>query len=119
MKRKLFILIAALLFFLIALFLYFKTTPQYSLYQLRQAYKTRDLALAKQYVDIDSLSNQLAEETTKIIREEINKPSDAKNEWERLGEEWGKSLVESWIPSFEQKMKDEFKKSFTEGVEGK
>ena len=119
MKKKLLVLVGVVILVLASVYLYFRTTPQYSLYQLRQAYKTRDLALAKQYVDIDSLSNQLAEETTKIIREEINKPSDAKNEWERLGEEWGKSLVESWIPSFEQKMKDEFKKSFTEGVEGK
>ena len=75
--------------------------------------------MAKQYVDVDSLSDQLAEETVKIIRDEVNKPSTSQDEWEKLGEEWGKSLVESYIPSIQQQVKDEFKKSFTESVEGK
>lgn len=119
MKKKLSIATALIILVLISAFLYFRTTPQYSLYQLAQAYKTRDIALAKEYVDVDSLSNQLAEEAIKTLREEINKPSDSQNEWEKLGQEIGSSLVESFMPSLEQKIKDEFKKSFTEGVEGK
>lgn len=119
MKRKILIVVGVILVALIAFYLYFRTTPQYSLYQLKQAYKTHDLVLAKQYVDIDSLSDQLSEEAIKILRDEINKPSDSQNEWEKLGEEWGKSLVETLIPSFQQQIKDQFKKSFVESIEGK
>lgn len=119
MKKKLLVLVGVVILVLASFYLYFRTIPQYSLYQLRQAYKTRDLALAKQYVDIDSLSDQLGEETAKIVRDEINKPSTAQNEWEKLGEELGKSLVESYMPALQQQAKDQFKKSFTEAVEGK
>lgn len=119
MRKRLLIVVVIVILILISSFLYFRTTPQYSLYQIAQAYKTRDLVLAKEYIDIDGLSDQVAEESIRELRQEMNKPSDSKNEWEQLGYEFGKSLVESMIPSLQQQIKDGFKKSFTESIEGK
>lgn len=119
MRKKLSIVAVIFALVLIAAFFYIRTTPQYSLYQLAQAYKTRDLALAKEYVDIDGLSDQVADEAINVLRQEIDKPSNSQNEWENLGQALGKSLVESVVPSLKQTVKDEFKKSFTESIEGK
>lgn len=104
---------------LIISFLYFKNSPQYSLLQISRAYRNRDLTLAKEYIDIESLSEGLSEEVIKIMNQELNKPSTATNEWERLGEEWARSLISGILPSIKQEVKDEFKNSFIESVEGK
>ena len=87
-----------LVFLLIGGFFYFKTTLEYSLVKLAKAYKTHDIELAKQYIDIDGVAFQAADEAVDLFQEEMNKPSTSTNEWESLGEEFGKMLIQGFLP---------------------
>lgn len=109
-----------ILVFLVAVggFFYFKTTPGYSLVKLAKAYKTHDIELAKQYIDIDGVASQAADEAVDLFQEEMSKPSASTNEWERMGEEFGKMLIQGFLPKLKETVKEEITKSFTEGIEG-
>lgn len=119
MIKKLLTLVAVLLFLFIIVYTYYRTTPYYSLAQITKAFKAHDVKLAKEYIDIDSLSEQLSEAVIKSAEAELNKPSTTTNEWEKLGEEWGKQIAEAMLPSIKTKIKDATQKTFTDSIEGK
>lgn len=104
-------------------FLYFKTTPQYTIYQLSKAYKSHDIVLAKTYIDIDGISDQIAEGVVNYAREQINKPSDDKvankTEAYKLGEEIAKKWFNELLPTLREDTKKQINNAFVESIEGK
>ena len=117
MKKVLRLFIALILSLVIG-FLYFRTTPQYTLVKLVKAYKTHDVELAKQYMDIDGLAIQAAEEAANLMREEINKPSETQDEWESFGEGLANMFLEGLIPSLKKSVEEGVKKTIIESIEG-
>lgn len=111
MKRLISILTIVVLVF-VAGFCYFLTLPQYSLIQINQAFRTHNLILAQEYIDIDALSTQLGDETINLAKEKMKaeiKPTD--NSWESLGQNLGNAIVEAMLPAMSSQIKDGFKTS--------
>ena len=125
MKKVLFPIIILCLISIIGVssYLYFKTTPKYSVYQLSQAYKNHDVALAKTYIDIDGISEQIADEVLNYVREQIEKPTEDKvvnkDEFYKLGQEMAKKWIRDLLPTLKEDTKKSINKAFVESIEGK
>jgi len=101
-------------------YLYFLTLPQYSLLQINKAFRKHNLSLANKYIDIEGLSNQVGDEMILIVKEEIYKNTPVSdNSWEALGQSMGKAMVENLLPAMSQQMKNTFKQSINNAIEGK
>jgi len=116
------IILAIIILVICALIYYFFGTPQYSIIQLHNAYNKHDVEMAENYIDIDKLTDQMVEKAIEITRQKIKEETEKqtyKNDWEKLGAQFGSGLIELMIPTLEQKFKDEIKKGFIESIEGK
>lgn len=100
-------------------FLYLKSTPQYALYELGQAFTKHDLTAVQRRLDIDGIATQLGDAVGRYLQKEADKPSTATNEWEAAGESWGKSLVQLMIPGIVTKAKDAFAQGLKDAASGK
>jgi len=116
--KKIFKGLLVLVFLLIGGFLFFKTTPKYTLVKLVKAYRTHDIELARQYMDIDGLASQVADEAARLLQEEVDKPSTSQDEWESLGEEIGRMMLQGFIPKLKETVENEMKKAIIESIEG-
>ncbi|MFQ5714880.1 MAG: hypothetical protein ACE5GU_12690 [Candidatus Scalinduaceae bacterium] len=65
------------------------TSPEYSLWQAKKAFEQHDLISFEKYVDIEGITSSLIGQILEISTEQ-EKPKD---EWEQLGESFGKGLV--------------------------
>jgi hypothetical protein len=82
---------------------YIRTTPRYSLYQLKSALENHDPERALLFIDIDSIVDNL-------LRDALLKQDPApKNEWEKMGQNFGKSLALMMAPAMKETLKSRFK----------
>lgn len=88
-------------------FLYVKGTPQYSLYQFRNAVENHDADTAMKYFDVDSIVNNLMID---FMKEEAKKP---KNGWEAMGQNFARGLMTLMLPRMKEEMKGQLKTAIT------
>lgn len=102
-------LIAAFVVFaiLIGAYIYIKGTPQYSLYQLKNALLNRDAETALLYLDIDSIVDNMMKEV--MIQDE----PQPKNVWEAAGRNIGKAMAMAMMPAMKETMKSAIKTAIT------
>ncbi|MEW6615011.1 MAG: DUF2939 domain-containing protein [Thermodesulfobacteriota bacterium] len=89
-------------------FLYVKGTPQYSLYQFRNAVENHDADTAIKYFDVDSIVDNLMTDFMK--EEEAKKP---KNGWEAMGQNFARGLMVLMLPRMKEAMKGQLKTAIT------
>ncbi len=70
-------------------FNYWKNTPEYSMMKIIESIKEHDVELFNKYVDMENATNRLIDDIMEIS---INK-MQSQNQWEKLGQEIGKGLV--------------------------
>ncbi|GFO63660.1 DUF2939 domain-containing protein [Geomonas paludis] len=107
--KKLVILAVSLTAVLVAGFTFVKGTPQYSLYQFKQAVQNHDPDAAFKYLDVDSVVDNLASDL--MNSQEMNKPTS--NPWEEAGQNMAKGLVTVMLPSIKEAMKGQIKTAIT------
>ena len=82
---------------------YVRTTPRYSLYQLKSALKNHDPEKAMLYIDIDSIVDNL-------LRDAMQKQNTTtKNQWEKAGNDLGKGLMLMMAPAMKDALKSQIK----------
>ncbi len=82
---------------------YIRTTPRYSLYQLRSAMENHDPERALLFIDIDSIVDNLLRD---VMQKQDVSP---KNQWEKAGNDLGKGLVLMMVPAMKESLKAQFK----------
>lgn len=117
MKKIIFYFSLVVFIFIVFYGLYFLNSPRFTLFQLMRSYKQHDIHLAKKYMDIDLISDQAADVVEEMVNEEMNKPSEATNEWEKMGEDFGKTLLLSYIPKLREETKKNMEKAFVDSIE--
>lgn len=86
----------------VAGFLYFRTTPYYSLYMLKKAIIGRDAAAVLKYMDTDSILDGMANDV--LARMDKNQP--ARNRFEEHMQKAGKDAVRQLLPQLKKQMGD-------------
>jgi hypothetical protein len=108
------VLIAFGIIFIVAIlgaYAYVRTTPRYSLYQLRSALEDHDPERALLFIDIDSIVDNL-------LRDMIQKQDSApKDQWQKMGNDLGKGLALMMAPAMKESLKSQFKTAIASGDE--
>lgn len=82
---------------------YLRTTPRYSLYQLRSALENHDPERALLFIDIDSIVDNL-------LRDMLQKQDSApKDPLQKRGNDLGKGLALMMAPAMKETLKSQFK----------
>ena len=110
--KKLIIAVCILAGLLVAVYVYVKGTPQYSLYQFKKSVQNHDSETAFKYLDIDSLVDNLANDV--MNAKDINTPSSP---GEELGQGLAKGLMTMMLPTLKEAMKSQIKTSITTSTE--
>lgn len=108
MKKSILVGVAVILIVLLGSYLYFKGTPQYSLYQFRKAVENGDGDAALKYFDVDSIVDNMMKET--VLEETESLP---KNQWETAGRNFGKAMVMMMLPAMKEQIKSTIKTAIT------
>ena len=106
--KKIIIIGAVLIVVAIVGILYAKGTPQFSLYQFRNAVENHDADTAMKYFDADSIFDNLMTDFMK--GKEAEKPKD---EWEAMGQTFARGLTVMMLPQMKEAMKGQFKTAIT------
>jgi len=105
--KKLVIFTGIIFLVAVAGFVYAKSTPQYSLYQLRKAIANHDADTAMRYFDVDSIvDNQIND----FVGQDKKKTT---NDFEQKGSNIVKERMATIIPIFKETMKRQFKNNIT------
>ena len=83
-------------------FLYFRTTPYYSLYMFKKAIIDRDAPTVLKYLDTDSILDDMAKDA--LAR--MNKKEPARNKFEEHMQNAGKDIVKQLLPQLKKQMGD-------------
>ena len=105
MKPRDILIVSSIIFVLVisGAYAYIRTTPRYSLYQLRSALENHDPESALLFIDIDSIVDNL-------LRDALQKQDvSPKNQWEQAGSDLGKGLVLMMAPAMKESLKSQFK----------
>lgn len=83
-------------------FLYFRTTPYYSLYMFKKAIINRDAPNVLKYLDTDSILDNMAKDA--LAR--MDKKEPARNKFEEHMQTAGKDVVRQLVPQLKKQMGD-------------
>lgn len=110
--KKVFIISGIVIVFVISgAYAYIRTTPRYSLYQLRSALENHDPERALLFIDIDSIVDNL-------LRDMIQKQDlSPKDQWQKMGNDLGKGLALMMAPAMKESLKSQFKTAIASGDE--
>lgn len=92
-------------------------TPQYSMMQLKNAYETHDVEKAKQYVDVDAITDQLVNVIVDKVKEEVGNATEGEGGL-LGGVELNGELLNTLMPQIKEQAKKEFQESFEDSVKG-
>ena len=110
-KKGLTIAGIVIVFVISGAYAYVRTTPRYSLYQLKSALENHDPERALLFIDIDSIVDNL-------LRDVLQKQEVApKNQWEKAGNDLGKGLVMMMMPAMKESLKTQFKSAIASADE--
>jgi hypothetical protein len=114
--KKLYVLLIPIIIAFMGIFgwLYIKSTPQYSLYQMYQAVKAHDFTTFTKYADIDTIVSNLVDK----VLEQSNKEQATKatgNEWEQLGANFTNVFIMGMKPTLINAAKSAIQKGVETG----
>lgn len=109
MRFKKILIVSSVIFILVlsGVYAYIRTTPRYSLYQLRSALENHDPERALLFIDIDSIVDNLLRDT---LQKQDTTP---KNQWEKTGNDLGKGLALMMAPAMKAALKSQFKSAIS------
>ncbi len=93
--------------------LYIRSTPQYSLYQIRRAVKNHDYEMFTKYVDVDAVADSVFEQSLADQKSEEDKAST--NVWEEMGRSLAEGLIISMKPALKESAKAAIRKAVESG----
>lgn len=116
MKKKLLIGLPALLIILgLFVWIYVRSTPQYSLFLTSSAIRAHDYKTFTKYVDIDTVvSNVIDDALAQSAKEQAKAPQG--DQWYQLGQSFAQGLITAMKPTLIQKAKDEVQKEVETGT---
>ena len=116
MKKYLLIGLPVLLIVLgLFVWLYVRSTPQYSLYLISNSVKAHDYKTFTKYVDINTVvSNVIDNALAESAKEEAKAPQG--DQWYQLGQAFAQGLITAMKPTLIQKAKDEVQKEVETGT---
>jgi len=91
---------------------YFRSTPQFSLYQMLKAVEAHDYETFTQYFDVDSVVDNVISKEIKKVEEE---QGVAEEVWDKLGKSFAKGLVMIVKPMLKEEVKAEIKRQIEKG----
>lgn len=114
--KKLSFLIIPVIIVVVGIFswLYIKSTPQYSLYQMYQAVKSHDYKTFIKYADIDTIVSNLVDKVIEQSKKEQAAKSTG-NEWEQLGASFAEGIILSMKPTLTTAAKSAIQKGVETG----
>jgi hypothetical protein len=101
MEKKKAIAIVVLILGVIGFVLYYRwvNSPRYALMKVKEAVEKHDLKLFREYVDVESLTWSLVDQTVKYaVEKEMSK--EVEDEWEKLGRDLAVGLANLLKPVF-------------------
>jgi len=89
-------------------------TPEYSLYQVSQAFVSNDYNKFQKYVDTESIVNEFVENTISQSMKQINPSSP----WEQLGAQLAMGFIEAKKPQLIERFRVTLKEAVENGYQG-
>ena len=83
-------------------YLYFRTTPYYSLYMFKKAIINRDAPTVLKYLDTDSILDNMAND----VLDRMDKKEPPRNKFEEHMQAAGKGVVKQLVPQLKKQMGD-------------
>lgn len=114
MSKKKILLISTGIFIPLAILViiyYFLGTPHYSLFNIKKAINNRDIDTAQQYIDINSLADQMVDDLLEVVKEQLNNEQETGDD-ELFGDDFMLGLFELMLPSIKEQATTEFTESF-------
>ena len=112
-NKKFWMIIIITIAILSGLFLYLKSTPQYSLFRMYWSVKQRDYTTFSKFVDIDSVVNNLVDKV--IENEKQQNLNNSTDEWASLGNSFAEGLITLMKPTLTSEIKSGIQKGVESG----
>ena len=109
------IVLGVILVAVVGAFMYAKSTPQYSLYKMDQAVKSKDYETFSKYFNVDAVIDDLLDKALEASKQEIAKTYPSGSQESEVAQKYAKDLLDKLAPQMKKQAKEEIKKQVESG----